>query len=88
MANHLLSMSKLHTLISLYVSGKPKRHIALSIGVARNTIDNYLGFLKAEVGEDLSPLLSNVNLINSSILFIFVPQKIWVHQKSFTILLF
>ena len=58
MANHLLSMSKLHTLISLYVSGKPKRHIALSIGVARNTIDNYLGFLKAEVGEDLSPLLS------------------------------
>ena len=51
MANHLLSMSKLHTLIFLYVSGKPKRHIALSIGVARNTIDNYLGFLKAEVGE-------------------------------------
>ena len=47
MANHLLSMSKLHTLISLYVSGKPKRHIALSIGIARNTIDNYLG-LKLE----------------------------------------
>ena len=51
-------MSKLHTLISHYVSGKPKRHIALSIGVSRNTVDNYLGFLKAEVGEDLSPLLS------------------------------
>jgi transposase len=58
MANLLLSMSKLHTLISLYVSGKPKRHIALSIGVSRNTVDNYLGFLKAEVGEDLSSLLS------------------------------
>ena len=58
MANHSLSMKKLHTLISHIIAGKSKRSISVMLKVSRHTIDNYLCYLKAEIGEDLSPLLS------------------------------
>lgn len=58
MANHSLSMKKLHNLIVHHVAGKSKRFIADALQVSRHTIDNYLGYLKAEIGDDLSPLLS------------------------------
>ena len=58
MANHSLSMKKLHTLIVYHIAGKSKRFIADAFQVSRHTINNYLGYLKAEIGQDLSPLLS------------------------------
>lgn len=58
MANHSLSMQKLHNLVVHHVAGKSKRFIAQALGVSRHTIDNYLGFLKGEIGEDLRPLLT------------------------------
>ena len=58
MANHSLSMKKLYNLIVYIVAGKSKRFIAGALQVSRHTIDNYLSNLKAEIGEDLSPLLS------------------------------
>ena len=58
MANHSFSMKKLHNLIIHHIAGKSKRFIADAIQVSRHTIDNYLGYLKAEIGDDLSPLLS------------------------------
>ena len=58
MANHSLSMKKLHTLIVYYTAGKSKRFIADALQISRHTVDNYLSYLKAEIGEDLSPLLS------------------------------
>ena len=58
MANHSFSMKKLHNLIVYIVAGKSKRFIAGALQVSRHTIDNYLSNLKAEIGEDLSPLLS------------------------------
>jgi hypothetical protein len=48
MANHLLSMRALHTLHFSLCFGKPKRHIALSIGVARNVLST-IWVSKAEV---------------------------------------
>ena len=58
MANHSLSMKKLHTLIVYHTAGKSKRFIADTLQISRHTVDNYLGNLKAEIGEDLSRLLS------------------------------
>ena len=51
-------MKKLHTLIVYHIAGKSKRFIADAFQVSRHTINNYLGYLKAEIGEDLSRLLS------------------------------
>ena len=58
MANHSLTMKKLHNLIVYIVAGKSKRFIADALQVSRHTIDNYLGKLKDEIGEDLTLLLS------------------------------
>ncbi len=58
MANHHISMKQLHNLIAYHISGKSKRFIAETLRVSRHTIDNYLGYLKAQVGEDLTSLLS------------------------------
>lgn len=58
MANHRISMKQLQKFIKYYLSGRSKRSIAAELQVSRHTIDNYLGYLKASVGEDLSCLLS------------------------------
>ena len=58
MANHHITMKQLHNLLSYYIGGKSKRYIAQTLRVSRHTIDNYLGYLKAQVGEDLSSLLN------------------------------
>ena len=58
MANHSLTMKKLHNLIVYIVAGKSKRFIADALQISRHTIDNYLGKLKDEIGDDLTPLLS------------------------------
>lgn len=50
-------MKQLHKLIEYQISGKSKRWIAQSLGLSRNTVDNYLGYLRSEVGQDLSSLL-------------------------------
>lgn len=57
MANHRITMKQLHKLIEYQISGKSKRWIAQSLGLSRNTVDNYLGYLRSEVGQDLSSLL-------------------------------
>lgn len=58
MANHRISMKQLQKFIKYHLSGRSKRSIAEELQVSRHTIDNYLGYLKASVGEDLSCLLS------------------------------
>ena len=58
MANHRITMKQLRKLLTYYLSGKSKRQIASLLQISRHTIDNYLGFLKAEVGDDLTHLLS------------------------------
>jgi transposase len=58
MANHRISMKQLHKFIKYHLAGRSKRSIAEELRVSRHTIDNYLGYLKASVGEDLSCLLS------------------------------
>lgn len=58
MANNRISMKQLQKFIKYHLSGRSKRSIAAELQVSRHTIDNYLGYLKASVGEDLSCLLS------------------------------
>ena len=58
MANHRITMKQLQKLIEYQISGKSKRWIAQSLGLSRNTVDNYLGYFRSEVGQDLSSLLN------------------------------
>jgi transposase len=57
-ANHRITMKQLQKLIEYQISGKSKRWIAQSLGLSRNTVDNYLGYFRSEVGQDLSSLLN------------------------------
>ena len=58
MANHRITMKQLRKFLGYHLTGKSKRQIATLLQISRHTIDNYLGYLKAEVGDDLTCLLS------------------------------
>ena len=62
MANHSLTMKKLHNLIVYIVAGKSKRFIADALQISRHTIDNYLGKLKDEIGDDLRDCFGIINI--------------------------